>query len=313
MPGRLLRGSIVACALVGALAPASASAQRAADSTHADSTHADSTHADTTARYTLFPRGHVFLPLVADPQEAQFRNSYLTVHSAGELSTSIAVTQPGGTIPLVRRRGRRDGDGLQLSIEASVIAAFDMSSDHWDLLNADYEFSYPISYRRGATSARFRFFHVSSHIGDEYLFFRTRRPEFTESFRKEAIDLLVARDLGRWRVYGGGEHAYSVAPHDAGTMQVRGGVEYARPGGSLQSFARSRFVAALHVNSTEERDWAPGVSLRTGIELVPVRNAERGGHRYRALLEAYRGPAPFGQFARFDDVRYVGIGCYVVP
>lgn len=206
-------------AVLGALAPARAAGQP----TPADT--AQARPASTEGRFAVFPGGHLFAPLVASPKEPQFRNSYLWARSRRELNTRLAVTEPGGTVSLLRRRGRQPGDGIELSIQASVAAQFDLSSDHWDLLNADYTFSYPITYRRGATAARLRFSHLSSHLGDEYLLYRERRPEFTGTYRREAVELLVSHDVGRWRVYGGGEHAYSTAPGALERNALEGGVE----------------------------------------------------------------------------------------
>lgn len=267
-------------------------------------------------RFELFPRGHLFAPLIAAPREPQFRNSYLWARSASrDLDTRIAVTEPGGTLSLLRRRGARPGDGIELSIQASVAAQFDMASAHWDLLNADYTFSYPLSWRRGATSARFRFYHQSSHLGDEFLTFREPRPEFTESFRIESVDLMVARDVGRWRLYGGGEHAYSAAPAELARTRVQAGVEHTRPLARWGRVARAGPIVAANVSAADERGWTPGVSVRTGFEVGrgDAAPGERHGARYRALLEFYSGPAPYGQFFRFDRVTSIGVGCYVVP
>lgn len=272
-----------------------------------------------TSRHEIFPSGHLFAPLVASLEEAQFRNSYLLGDAPNELHTRLAVTQPGANVALMRMHGRRPGDGWDMSIAASAVAVFDMASPHWDLLDADYRFSYPIEWRRGRTSARVRYQHTSTHLGDEYLTFRHPPDGFAESYRLEEGELLVARDLGgdaRWRLYGGVDHAFSVAPASVRRNRVQWGAEYRRPaGGRWGDVARAEFLAAGHVGQSEDQGWAPGVSLRTGVQIRRGTGdvAQVGGSRYRALLEFYNGPAPFGQFARFYRVRYVGVGCYVVP
>jgi hypothetical protein len=62
---------------------------------------------------------------------------------------------------------------------------------------------------------------------------------------------------------------------------------------------------------TQNRDWAPGVSVRSGIELGRLARDGRPGRRLGFLLEYFTGPAPFGQFQMFYDLRYYGGGLYI--
>jgi hypothetical protein len=50
-----------------------------------------------------------------------------------------------------------------------VFAQFDLDSTSDDLLNADYVVGLPLTFRRAGFSARGRFYHQSSHLGDELL------------------------------------------------------------------------------------------------------------------------------------------------
>lgn len=266
------------------------------------------------SRYELFPPGHLFTPLVANPEESQFRNSYGVAAARNELDTHLAVTQPGGTLALLRRAGRRPGDGIELSIEASVVATFDMSAPGWDLLSADYRFSYPLTVRRGPVAALVRYRHLSTHVGDEYLLERSLPPGFEPTYRLEELEAMVSRDLGRWRVYGGLGHAFSAQPRRVKRNRAQGGVELRLPTNARwRDVARTAFVAAAHVNATEDRRWRPAVSVRSGFEVRRGTEGVVGGSRYRMLLEYHQGPAPIGQFSRVYDLRYVGIGCYVIP
>lgn len=265
-------------------------------------------------RYELFPAGHLFAPLVASPEESQFRNSYGVGFAPNELDTHLAVTQPGGTLALLRREGRRPGDGLELSIEASVVATFDMSSPGWDLLSADYRFSYPLSLRRGPASAILRYRHLSTHVGDEYLLERVRPRMLENTYRLEELEGLFAREIGRWRLYGGAGHAFSAQPRAVKRNRLQAGAELTLPTNARwRETAKASYLLAAHVGATEDRRWRPAVSVRTGFEVRRGTEGPHGASRYRMLLEFHDGPAPVGQFSRFYDVRYVGIGCYVVP
>src|SRR5207249_633724 len=69
----------------------------------------------------------------------------------------------GQTISVVR------GRDWQVAVAAGVFSEFNMRSSTTDLVNIDYLVGLPITYRRGPFATRFRVFHESSHLGDEYL------------------------------------------------------------------------------------------------------------------------------------------------
>jgi hypothetical protein len=76
------------------------------------------------------------------------------------------------------------------------------------------------------------------------------------------------------------------------------------PLGSLGGF---RFVAAGDVKSSEEQDWDPAISARTGLEYD--RAGDPTGRRWGIFLEFYTGPSPYGQFFR-EKVRLAGLGVH---
>jgi hypothetical protein len=272
----------------------------------------------------VFPDGGLFAPLLADPYDPAFRQRF--VNGTGDRNptvTLIGITEQGGRFGLVR--WQTPGEGVvQVEIAGSVSAQFDLSATHWDLLNTDYTIGFPFTYQRGETSLRLRVYHQSSHLGDEFV----RRdsiwiwgdPEppapgdagYHASYRYESVELLAARRWRGWRVYGGGEYFWFVAPWLLERWVGRGGLEHRAPiGDGTESGVVTELVSAADVRMTKHRDWAPGVSLRAGIEVG--RRGEGGGlgRRLGVLAEYFTGPAPFGQFQMVYDVTYYGAGFYI--
>lgn len=255
----------------------------------------------------LLPGGDLFRPLVADPNEPVFFASYLTgaTPSRGSGTASVAF---GTTVGFVRWRGPGPTDGIQVGLSGGVFAQFDMTKKSHDLINADYIVGFPLTYRRGPYSARFRFYHQSSHLGDEFV-------ESNEVERRnlsfEAFELLVARDFGPFRGYGGGEYRFNRTPHDdLKHGLLHGGVEFRYPQ-PLMRIARVgalRPVAAIDAKSFEQRDWGVGWSGRAGVEVGPVEDRV-GARTVSLLLEIYDGPNPYGQFY-FETTSFIGFGAH---
>jgi uncharacterized protein DUF1207 len=263
-----------------------------------------------TSGYVPLPRGDVFCPLLADPKGQRSFVSYLH-ESADDDDMDIASVGIGDAFGLLRVGGSKAGNGFQISLQGSVFAQFDLDVNTYDLINADYVIGLPITMRSGAFSARVRLYHQSSHLGDEFLL-RENNPTFErENISFEAAEMILSLDGGPFRVYAGGEYLLRRDPSDLERYVAHGGLEL-RPSRRLARFgsvAGMRFVAAGDFKASEEQDWKPSVSVRTGFEFDRPRDTDPPGRRWGLLFEAYTGPSPYGQFFR-NDVQQIGVGIH---
>jgi len=260
--------------------------------------------------YVPLPRGDVFCPLLADPKGQRSFVSYLH-ESSDDTDMDLASVGISDAFGLLRVGGSKTGDGFQVSLQGSVFAQFDLDVSSYDLINADYIIGLPITMRSRAFSARVRLYHQSSHLGDEFLL-RENNPTFQrENISFEAAEMILSLDGGPFRVYAGGEYLLRRDPKDLERYVAHGGLEW-RPARRLVRFgtvAGVRFVAAGDFKASEEQDWKPSVSVRTGFEFDRPRDTDPPGRRWGLLFEAYTGPSPYGQFFR-SDVHQIGVGIH---
>lgn len=264
--------------------------------------------------YVPLPRGDVFCPLIADPKASRSFASYLRHESGDDLTDAeldIASVGIGDSFGLGRWNGSRPGDGVQFALTAGVFAQFDLGTESYDMLNADYVIGFPLTMRQGWFSARVRIYHQSSHLGDEYLLREPPARQDRENLTFEALEAIISADAGPLRVYGGGEFFFRREPEDLGQSLVHGGVELrplprVLPLGSLGGF---RFVGALDVKSSEEQDWEPAISARGGLEYDRAGGTDATARRWGIFAEFYTGPSPYGQFFR-EKVRLMGLGVH---
>src|SRR2546427_8774069 len=88
-----------------------------------------------------------------------------------------------------------------------------MQSATNDLINTDYLVGLPLTYRHGSWATRFRLYHQSSHLGDEYLL-HTNAQRVDLTF--EAAELLVSKEVAQWRAsHAGGWHVGPAPPPSA--------------------------------------------------------------------------------------------------
>lgn len=246
----------------------------------------------------VFPAGDLFRPLIADPKQPQFFVSINRFKSSGVRYT-VASVGFGETFGMYRFFGNREGDGLQLSVEGAIFAQFNMDTPSYDLINADYTIGIPVTYRHGDNSLRFRIYHQSSHLGDEFL--RSVNPPERVNLSYEAIELIYSREWRGWRVYGGGEYLIHKEPADLKPMSAHWGIEYC---GSKPLVWNGRPVVGVDMKSFEEHNWAIDTSVKAGLEFG---HPNPGQRRLRLMAEWYKGFDPRGQFYN-NKVEYYGLG-----
>lgn len=271
------------------------------------------THAAEAVGFVMLPQGDLFCPRTADPKEPRTFASVLRGESPAEtadaqhgplraLDTTIGAIGLGDRIGLFRWGGSRPGDGLQVGVSAGIFAQFDLDTQSFDLINADYVIAVPVTMRRGGFSSRLRLYHQSSHLGDEFLL-REEPERINLAF--ESLELILSQAVGPLRVYGGAEHLFNRQPDDLEALVVHAGGELrSGPGRS------AGLLAALDMKSTQQQDWKPGLSARAGLEIGWSRDAGHPPRMLRILGEFYDGPSPYGQFYR-EQLRYWGLGLHI--
>ena len=115
----------------------------------------------------------LFQPLIADPRQATYALGYRAGdHVMGVKSVNVAL---GDDFAIYRWLDvfRWHGD-LQIGIEAAIWSVFDLDphpdiAGGSELVNTDFYVGIPLTYAVNQWSFRWRVYHISSHLGDEFL------------------------------------------------------------------------------------------------------------------------------------------------
>ena len=269
-------------------------------------------HADDLARVIPLPQGELFCPFVADPKWehsflSYFRGDFATIaNPVNEAKTNLASIGLGDSFGILRITTRTPGEGLQLNLAGAIFAQFNLDTPSFDLINADYLVSLPLTFRTRGFTGRLRLYHQSSHLGDEFLL--ANHPE-RENLSFEAVDLVVSQEAGALRIYAGGESFFSRRP------QIQLAPRLAHAGMELRPaiFGAGRLVVAVDAKAVErgvDQDEAIlSVSARAGVEIARIPSPGHPARVVSVLGEYYDGSAPYGQFYR-DNIRFFGVGLH---
>ena len=246
-----------------------------------------------------------FDPLIADPRWPTMNASYRWVSNDPYLQAYEAVNI-GGTIALARGPVVVNDTAIEteFSVGAGTFSVFNPHSSSQDLIATDFVGTGHLAVRRGRWSGLLRYWHLSGHVGDEFLIDPRYEGATRVNFKHETFQLLGSFDIGHGlRVYAGPTYRFSYVPEGLGDFQVQYGLEYVSDY-KLASLARP--TLAVDVQHLEGLDWQPDLSLRTGLTF----DRGRRGPQMQILGEFYNGRNPNGQFYE-DDVLFTGIGIYL--
>ncbi len=238
----------------------------------------------------LFPDRSLLPLMYAGPRDPQSKAGAVAVTrspTALDEGVELAVAIGAG-IPVYRLAGRGLDDALVVGVEAAVFARLGLQVIRRVMIGTDWVVALPLVWHRGDHWFRIRYFHTSSHLGDEY----QREVDTTAvsvNFARDALDgMAYLQVLPFAGVYTNVRWAYLVHPKESGRWAIRVGTQLGQPEGP----GPVRPYGSVDVELDNDLDWEPRVTLQAGVWLPPI----AGRRAIRAGVGFLTGPTPLAQF-----------------
>jgi hypothetical protein len=246
--------------------------------------------------WQLMPQGLIYRSYLAGAKESRFRSVWNDERSDG----GIWDISLGGNVGLLRYGNCGDSrpEGWQLGIEGAGLVRLDIDEKR-DVMATDYRFGIPITWGDSIHQVKVAYYHLSSHVGDEFLLKTVgfNRLNYSRDVLVLGHSLYPSEDF---RVYA--EVGYAFYVDVAEPWEFQFGIDWA-PGGNTG--ARGAPFAALNAHLREEVDFGGNFVAQAGW-------AWRRGPAtgiYRIGVEYYNGKDD--QFSFFDEsVEKIGLGMW---
>lgn len=260
-----------------------------------DYAQAEAFHQPGGPTWQLLPEGLVYDTYLAGTKEPRFALQLMSINSdgcyfAGFLGARVPLLRYGTTNSLRPEGFQIDADGL-----AHVRVDF---SDDWEVDAADFRGGLSSSYGYGRHRIKFGYYHLSSHVQDEFL---AANPGFTRlNFSRDALVLGLAYYLtDKLRVYG--EAGYAFVSDVSQPWEFQFGLDYAPVG---PTGIRGAPFFAVNGHLREEVNF--GGTLTTQLGWAWVGDT---GKMVRMGLHYYNGES--NQFSFYDDFeQQLGFGVW---
>lgn len=210
-------------------------------------------------RWELMPDGLIYRSYQAGPRES--RLALHTFHKKSSLQNSEWIWDAtlGGRRGIMRfgNGDPSNPEGWQLDIEGAAVVRLNLDEQR-DVDASDFRFGVPLTYGQGPVQYKMGYYHVSSHLGDEFI---VRNGNSRINYVRDALIAGVSYNpTPCWRVYGETAYAFFTAG-GAEPWEFQFGAEYSRPGPT--GFYGTPFVAT-NAHLREELDFSGDWTLQAG-------------------------------------------------
>lgn len=246
--------------------------------------------------WQYMPTGLMYHSYLAGMKEPRFNTTWLRDQN-GKLNWE---NQLGGRVGVVRygEYGAINPNGWQFDIEGGSQVRL-LPDQNTDVEAVDFRVGFLLTRRKGLWSGKAGYYHVSSHLGDEFLI---AHPGFNRlNYVRDSIIFGVARDLtigGRpdMRVYG--EYANALNAEIGQPSEFQFGLEYSPL--VFNGWRGSPFWA-INGSFREDRNWdAKSMNMVAGWQW----RSEATNQRFRIGGQLYDGDSPQYSFPGKKETMY---------
>ncbi len=250
-----------------------------------------------------FPQSTVlFAPLIADPRQPI--NSAAMRFGDKVCGDICAAVSLGDDFPIFRWINIMPWHGdMQIGIEAGIWSVFNYKNirhrpkhETCELVNTDFLVGIPLTYAFDQWSFRLRIYHISSHLGDEFLCNHRKEVDRRKNPSMEAIDFFSSYQFssGLRGYFGPGVVFHSDRSFHIKPLYIEYGVEL-RILGSKFDYHRLYGTPffAIHLENWQQRHWDLDLTVKLGYELSKLQGV---GRKMRVYVDYHHGYSYEGQF-----------------
>jgi len=247
-------------------------------------------------RWQLLPDGLLYKSYAAGEREPRLSTAFLQ-ESGGDILWDSAL---GGRMGIVRYGTDRtiQPEGWQLDVEGAAFVRL-LPQDERDVNAVDFRAGVPLTYRAGPWQYKFAYYHISSHLGDEFLL---KNPDFVRlNYSRDALVAGVGYlPNDHWRLYFEVGWAVIYTSGGAEPWEIQTGLEY---GTQQPTGIQGAPYFALNIHLREEVNWGGSLNLLAGWQW----RGYRADHTFRAGFQYYNGKNAQYSLLQDNQVLY-GLG-----
>lgn len=247
---------------------------------------------------TFFPDNRLYPVIFLDPMECQMMGgSYFLSQKGKELSLYSTVNL-GFSLPVLARSGEKIS--WEVNFGTAIFSQFDLQKKEDEtylagLMNNDFRLSADFSMKMKNDLLKLRIFHMSSHLGDDFILRYPDTLQNDKSANYEQADITYLRLVHDSYFYAGAGGIYTKY-----IFRDR----FSLFGGGVYNFGKQRtlrYFTGLDLKALEENNWNPDIRAAFGISI-----RKHSEPLLRIWIEYYSGNLPYSTI-NYGRIKWFGM------
>ncbi len=261
------------------------------------------------------PSGHLFEPIMLDPLEAQGYASFGRALNSNVFDQGLYVPFALGFIKPIVRWQTKKNQQREFVLDAADYTQFEIYKDksanksRRHIINSDYKISIGFNTKiNEERSYRIRIFHISSHLGDDYLLKNGYSSFYENRVNYEQVDYTYSIQKQALRYYFGAGYGFRPrfkSGYGRKRIALQAGIFWEKP---MKGKENVRWVAGADLRMLEQTDFRPGIKIATGISV-----GQKHKNPFNFVVEYYNGPLPYSKFESEASAQLINASVYFNP
>lgn len=255
-------------------------------------------------QYEFLSNDKLFPTIVLDPFECQLMGGLYAINGDENFKSDIySLVNIGVTKPVFSWKNELIKHEIALEFASYTqfeIERIDSKTSLGGLMNNDFRIGFAASTSLNSSLIRLRFFHISSHLGDDYILRNDIDKPNDRSQNYEQLDITFLRSYKQSIFYIGSGYIISkYAYRKRYSAQI--GAEYY----FLEKYNNLKAFSALDTRILQEDNFSPSVRYAIGITYHKAENS-----KLKFWLEYYNGFLPYSTIDA-GKISWYGLGMNV--
>ncbi len=243
-----------------------------------------------------------------DPVAAQSLGHIAAVwensHAADYTITTFAF---GFQKSIITWKGSKENRYWDLGVEGAVFTQFEWKTTGGEMqrnmLSVDYMVGIPLVWTNHQWSMRVRIFHLSAHMGDDYMLRNKIDSYYKNNNNFEQLDVTALYTFKHFQ-FGLGLGTILRASQPREPFVMTGSADYSRP---LNTNECLHFYGGMFIKSEQEHDFSPAVNMGIGLKF-----GKEERRPIKVLFTYYYGPLPYSVYIG-KPVQWLGAAFFMNP
>lgn len=255
----------------------------------------------------FLPKQNLWPTLSLDPMASQSSGMVAAYWEEGEAADFALTTFGFGFQKSFFAWPKSEDKSFDLGLEGTAYTQFEWTNRDTtfqrNILSTDYWIGIPFVMYFKPWTIRIRLYHLSAHMGDDYMIRNKIRKYEINNNNYEQVDVTASYLLKNLRIYFG-LGVVVRASHYRAPLVLTGGLNYSSPLNKQESV---HFFVGFYADTKQEFDYRPVINIGTGIQF-----GKSDRRPFKILVTYFNGPLPFSVY-HGESVQWLGAGIYINP